>query len=223
MGTMPMEGWVAKDGTSCSYPKATFPQQFAFDPYNKLNCGDGLYPERVSGCTSPSDATFRIQPTKLPSPPLPLAPHGLAPGWPIWCKLRHGGQWRRLLLRPGQRAGLVGCGHRDVHPVASTYDEVTNNGIATAEAIKSRRSDRRGERPGGRLSGGTISTPRKTLRTAGPAAVPAGSLGVIPSTAKRTAACRSSSTTCNSSQPSDGAQRTSARLPRPAYLLRCDI
>jgi hypothetical protein len=26
--------------------------------------------------------------------------------------------------------------HRDVHPVASTYDEVTNNGIATAEAIK---------------------------------------------------------------------------------------
>jgi hypothetical protein len=26
--------------------------------------------------------------------------------------------------------------HRDVHPVASTYDEVTNNGIAVAEAVK---------------------------------------------------------------------------------------
>jgi len=50
--------------------------------------------------------------------------------------LRHSGQWRRLRLRPGQRAGLVDGEHRDVHPLPSTYDEVTNNGIATAKAIK---------------------------------------------------------------------------------------
>src|SRR5579863_2362651 len=31
MGTVPVNGWVAKDGTSCSFPKATFPSQVAFD------------------------------------------------------------------------------------------------------------------------------------------------------------------------------------------------
>jgi hypothetical protein len=39
-------------------------------------------------------------------------------------------------------------GPRDVHPLPFTYDEVTNNGIATALAIKNSRSNRRGQRPG---------------------------------------------------------------------------
>ena len=45
IGTVPVNGWVAKDGTSCSFPKTTYPSQVGFDPYGGT-CGDGLYPWR---------------------------------------------------------------------------------------------------------------------------------------------------------------------------------
>ncbi|HEY5162226.1 MAG TPA: glycoside hydrolase family 44 protein [Terriglobales bacterium] len=46
MVTIPMLDWVGTAGTwpyPCSYPRATFPNQAAFDPDN-ANCGDGLTP-----------------------------------------------------------------------------------------------------------------------------------------------------------------------------------
>ena len=78
--------------------------------------------------------------------------------------------------------------HRDVHPVAFTYDEVTNNGIGTALAIKT--AD-----PTALVSGPVIdywertSTRRKTLRADGTRVRPATSRGATQSTARRTAAC----------------------------------
>jgi hypothetical protein len=137
LGTMPMEGYVAKDGTSCSYPAATFPQQFSFDPYNRLNCGDGMYPDGVSGCTSASGCNI---PDPANEASVSATPAGTA-----WD-----GGWVAYLVKTFGTAANGGVfaydldnepawwdgEHRDVHPLPSTYDEVTNNGIATAKAIK---------------------------------------------------------------------------------------
>ena len=38
IGTVPVNGWVSKDGTSCSFPVTTYPNQVAVDPYG-LKCG----------------------------------------------------------------------------------------------------------------------------------------------------------------------------------------
>ncbi len=136
LGTMPVEGWVAKDGTSCSYTSTAFPQQFAFDPYNS-NCGDGMYPDGVNGCTSSTGCN-------IPDPTGEANVSG-TPAGPAWA-----GNWVAYLVQTFGTAANGGVyaydldnepawwdgEHRDVHPLASTYDEVTNNGIATAKAIK---------------------------------------------------------------------------------------
>jgi hypothetical protein len=136
LGTMPMEGYIAKDGTSCSYTATAFPQQFSFDPYN-ANCGDGMYPNGVAGCTSATGCN-------IPDPPNEATVSG-TPAGPAWD-----GGWVAYLVQTFGTAANGGVfsydldnepawwdgGHRDVHPNPSTYDEVTNNGIATAKAIK---------------------------------------------------------------------------------------
>ena len=53
IGTVPVIGWVAKDGTSCSFPVATYPNQVAVDPYGG-KCGNGIYPQGVNSCTNSS-------------------------------------------------------------------------------------------------------------------------------------------------------------------------
>lgn len=51
MITVPMLPWVAKAGTAqpfpCSYPKASFPDQASFDPFNP-DCGNGFMPDGVT-------------------------------------------------------------------------------------------------------------------------------------------------------------------------------
>jgi hypothetical protein len=136
LGTMPMEGYIAKDGTSCSYTSTAFPQQYSFDPYDS-NCGDGMYPDGVAGCTSATGCN-------IPDPTNEATVSG-TPAGPTWD-----GGWVAYLVQTFGTAAKGGVfaydldnepawwdgGHRDVHPNPSTYDEVTNNGIATAEAVK---------------------------------------------------------------------------------------
>lgn len=135
IGTVPVLGWVAKDGTSCSYPNTTYPNQVAFDPYGKV-CGNGVYPLGVSGCNSTGGCNI----TGVAATDTSVA---VTPAW--------AGQWVTYLVgKLGNAASGKGVAiydldnepawwdavHRDVHPSPSTYDEVTNNGIATALAIK---------------------------------------------------------------------------------------
>jgi len=136
LGTVPVLGWVSKDGNSCSYTAATFPQQFGFDPYNS-NCGDGMYPNGDDGCTSASGCNIP-DPTGEAS----LTSTTVSPSW--------AGQWVSYLVSKFGTAANGGvfaydldnepawwdAVHRDVHPVASTYDEVTSNELATALAVK---------------------------------------------------------------------------------------
>jgi hypothetical protein len=136
LGTVPVLGWVAKNGTSCSYTSTTFPQQYSFDPYNSA-CGDGMYPEGVNSCTSSSGCQVTD-----PSNEAALTSTAVGPAW--------AGAWVSYLVSKFGTAADGGvysydldnepawwdAVHRDVHPAASTYDEVTNNGIATAKAVK---------------------------------------------------------------------------------------
>ncbi len=136
LGTVPVLGWVAKDGVSCSYSSTAFPQQFAFDPY-KSSCGDGMYPQGVSGCTSSTGCNIPYATGEANITDTPVGPS--------WT-----GAWVAYLVSKFGTAANGGvyaydldnepawwdAGHRDVHPLASTYDEVTQNELATALAVK---------------------------------------------------------------------------------------
>lgn len=125
LGTVPVLGWVAKDTTSCSYPVSTYPDQYSID--SNRGCGDGETPNQADITGVAATVT------------------SVAAG-PAWA-----GDWVTYLVNKfGNAASSKGVAiydldneptwwdaeHRDVHPVASTYDEVTNNGIATALAVK---------------------------------------------------------------------------------------
>jgi hypothetical protein len=133
MGTVPVLGWVAKDTTSCSYPTSTYPNQQSVD--SSRGCGNGVYPNGVNGCANGAGCNITGASATATS---------VAVG-PSWA-----GAWVTALVGTFGTAANGGVSiydldnepswwdavHRDVHPVASTYDEVTNNGIATALAIK---------------------------------------------------------------------------------------
>jgi Glycoside hydrolase family 44 len=130
LGTVPVLGWVAKNATSCSFPVAQYPGQYSVDTGRQ--CGDGEMPN-PSNPTNPTYITGD-DPTVTSTP--------VGPSW--------AGSWVSYLVKKFGTAANGGVAfydldnepawwdavHRDVHPLPSTYDEVTNNGIATAEAIK---------------------------------------------------------------------------------------
>ena len=124
IGTVPVLGWVAKDATSCSFPTSTYPSQYAID--SSRGCGDGEISAQTN--ITGNDPTV----TSIT----------VGPSW--------AGNWVTSLVSKFGAANKGGVSiyeldnepswwdavHRDVHPVPFTYDEVTNNGIATAQAIK---------------------------------------------------------------------------------------
>jgi hypothetical protein len=125
LGTVPVQGWVAKDSSSCSFPASTYPSQYSFDPYNP-QCGDGELPDQ-------SNITGNV-PT--------VTSTAVGPSW--------AGGWVSYLAGKFGTAANGGVAiydldnepdwwdatHRDVHPLPFTYDELVNNDVATALAIK---------------------------------------------------------------------------------------
>jgi hypothetical protein len=133
IGTVPVLGWIAKDGTSCSFPVSTYPNQQKVDAGR--NCGNGVYPQGVNGCTSAQGCDITgVNPTSTS-----VAVNS------AWAS-----QWVTYLVGQFGTAANGGVAiydldnepswwdavHRDVHPTPFTYDEVTNNGLAVAAAVK---------------------------------------------------------------------------------------
>ena len=130
LGTVPVLGWVAKNSGSCSFPVSQYPGQYSVDASRQ--CGDGEMPN-ASNPSAPTDITGN-DPT--------VTSTVIGPAW--------AGQWVTYLVNKFGAAANGGVAfydldnepawwdavHRDVHPQPSTYDEVTDNGIATAQAIK---------------------------------------------------------------------------------------
>ena len=133
IGTVPVNGWVAKDGTSCSFPVATYPNQAQVD--SGRGCGNGVYADGVNSCTNSSGCDITGNKATDTS-------NAVNATWT--------GAWVSFLVSKFGTAANGGVAvydldnepswwdavHRDVHPLPFTYDEVTNNGIAHAAAIK---------------------------------------------------------------------------------------
>jgi len=133
LGTLPVLGWVAKDSTSCSFPTATYPNQQTLAPDRP--CGNGVYPNGVGGCTSASGCNITGNDPTVTST-------AVTPSF--------AGDWVKFLVGKYGTAAKGGVAiydldnepswwdavHRDVHPKPFTYDEVTTNGIATAQQVK---------------------------------------------------------------------------------------
>jgi hypothetical protein len=156
LGTVPVLGWVAKDSTSCSYPEATYPNQLAVNGKPAFDtgreCGSGVYPDGVSGCTSSSGCDIPSDPTvtSIAEPP-PTAPANPSSVTTSWADATWPGGWTEYLVNKfgaansGTGVAIYDLDNEptwwdsndfDVHPMAFTYDEVTNGGIGTALAIK---------------------------------------------------------------------------------------
>jgi hypothetical protein len=124
LGTVNVLGWVAKDGTSCSFPVLLYPNQYAVEPYH--DCGDGETSTQTD--ITGNDPTL----TSITSGP------AFAGGWVSYLAGKFGSAANGgvaiydLDNEPSNWDSM----HRDVHPLPFTYDELTNNGIATAKAIK---------------------------------------------------------------------------------------
>jgi hypothetical protein len=134
LGTVPVLGWVANStATACSFPVSTYPNQQSAD--TSRECGNGVYPEGVNGCTNSAGCDITGN-----NPDVTSQAEG-----PAWA-----GNWVTYLVGRFGTAANGGVAiydldnepswwdavHRDVHPVPFTYDEVTKNGIQTALAIK---------------------------------------------------------------------------------------
>jgi len=134
LGTVPVLGWVANNNaTACSFPVSTYPNQQYVDATR--GCGNGMYADGVNGCTNSNGC-----PITGNDPTVTSQAEG-----PSWAA-----NWVTSLVSTFNTAANGGVAiydldnepswwdavHRDVHPKPFTYDEVTNNGIQTALAIK---------------------------------------------------------------------------------------
>jgi hypothetical protein len=135
MGTVQVMGWVAKSGTGCSFPSSTYPSQEAFEPYGD-GCGDGMYPDGTSGCTSAGGCNITGNDPTVCCKTVDDA--SWANGWVTYLVSKFGtaANGGVAIYDLDNEPAWWDGGHRDVHPKPSTYDEVTNNGIATAKAVK---------------------------------------------------------------------------------------
>lgn len=155
MGTVPLLGWVTNSSTTaCSFTQASYPGQKSYNG----SCGDGIDPQGINGCTSASgcglfgNATIAALTSMAAPPPTPPGAGGATNAWAAgtWS-----GGWVSSVASangPGNPPSGPSKGvaiwdldnepawwdavHRDVHPIPSTYDEVTQGGIGTAVAIK---------------------------------------------------------------------------------------
>jgi len=127
IATVNVLGWVAKDSTACSFPISAYPSQHSQDPYGQVrHCGDGETPDKnnITG-NDATDTSIAVGPS-------------FAGDWTAYLvgKFGNAASGGVAMYSLDNEPAWWDAVHRDVHPVASTYDEVTENGIATAEAIK---------------------------------------------------------------------------------------
>jgi len=130
MGTVPVIGWIpslqSNSGPIGSFSVAKYGPQQAADPWH-ADCGNGVRPDGTNITNNdPTDLYSQIDET--------------------WA-----GEWVNYLVGKFGDASQGGVAiysldnepewwigvHRDIHPLPFTYDEVTDNGLAVAKAVKS--------------------------------------------------------------------------------------
>ena len=157
LGTVPVNGWVANNTQyACSFTQSQFPNQQEFES----GCGNGVLTSGADLNGSSGTSASQIPNiTSISEPPPSItgtitpAPGSSNSALQTWADATWSGGWvSSMVTNPSYGNGASGKGvaiwdldneptwwdavHRDVHPVPFTYDEVTNNGIGTALAIK---------------------------------------------------------------------------------------
>ena len=126
IGTIPINGWVSKDSSSCGFSVKKYGAQQKTDPYAS-DCGNGILPDGKTPITSsnPTDADIAVQP-------------GFMQDWVAAVVSKHGSTanggvaiWE-LDNEPVWWANV----HQNIHPAYTTYDEVWQKGLTYAQAIK---------------------------------------------------------------------------------------
>ena len=126
MGTVPVMGWVAKSRTMAgSFSVAKYGPQQKTDPYWK-DFGNGVKPDGTKITSNdPTDTCMQVD----------------ASWTEEWVKYlvakfgdaAHGGV---AIYSLDNEPSWWDLNHRDVHPLPFTYDEVTDNGMKVARAVK---------------------------------------------------------------------------------------
>jgi hypothetical protein len=128
--TVPMIGWVAKDGTSVSFPVSVFGPQQKVDP-NVPEAGNGLDPSGNKIAPGPPTRTSMAAP-------------------PEWVK-----RWVATIRANDAKTGkhsvyeyildnepsIWSTTHRDVHPEPVTYDELLDRTLRYGSAIRAAQPD----------------------------------------------------------------------------------
>ena len=124
LGTAPLLGWVAKNGTSCSFSVAKYGAQKATDPY-RSDCGNGVLTNGSNVVNDPTDTGTAVT-------------SAFVGGWVKYLANTFGTAAKGgvAIYDLDNEPDWWDAVHIDVHPKPFTYDEVTNNGIAYATAIK---------------------------------------------------------------------------------------
>ena len=116
--TVPMLGWVAKDATSYSFSVSAFGRQQATDPGN-ADIGNGRSADgRKLPPPDPRTTSVAVGPDDIRQ----------------WVASSLKGRTNMYFL--DNELELWNDTHRDVHPEATTYDEVLDKGVRYATAIK---------------------------------------------------------------------------------------
>jgi len=127
IGTIPINGWVAKDSSSCGFSVAKYGAQQS----QHGDCGNGILqdgnPVTQEKTTDPADADIQSSPTTMQSwvsslvgnPSIGSTANGGVAIWqldnePVW--------WANV--------------HQNIHPAYTDYDEVWQKGLAYAQAVK---------------------------------------------------------------------------------------
>lgn len=123
--TVPMIGWVAKDGVSVGFPRSKFGTQRKHDEH-RPEAGDG----------------FRSDGTMLtPGPPTETsvaAPPEVIARWIRMVRARDDARGERSvsMYLLDNEPSLWNATHRDVHPAPLTYDELLDRTIRYASAVR---------------------------------------------------------------------------------------
>ena len=129
IGTIPINGWVAKDGGSCGFSIKKYGAQQKTDPYNS-DCGngiatDGKTPIAQEKPTDPTDADVAVSPAFMQdwvAHMVTTAGSTANGGVAIW----------QLDNEPVWWSGV----HQNIHPLDTDFDEVWTKGRDFAQAVK---------------------------------------------------------------------------------------
>ena len=124
MGSMPMIGWTAKDGVSCSFSVRKYGPQKVTDP-KRPDCGHGILINGQHIVNDPTDTYVPID-AQFDS------------GWMSYLIGRFGtaANGGIAIYDLDNEPSDWDSTHIDAHPLPFTYDELINKSIAVAKAIK---------------------------------------------------------------------------------------